>query len=336
MIVPEKENKVKSIRIPNFIFKSFAFILVLIIFTIGILLYDYSNILNHVYENDHLISENRQLKEQIQLFQMKINSLGEDFERIRIFENKLKIITGVENKDDDQLKRPYVAPENLQTLLQTERIVNEKDYLNLKSLYDKKIANIFGLQNSYSYAQNWSKLIKQSFTLSKEYALFDHKFNIIKSFTKKLETSIHQLDQYLLDKDSFIKSTPSIMPTKGWVTSYFGPRHSPYSGRMRMHEGLDIGAPTGTPVLAPADGIITFSGKKYGFGNYIQIDHGYGVETIYGHNKKCIKKLGQKVQRGDLIALLGNTGISTGPHLHYEVRVNGTAVDPLFFTLDRY
>ena len=101
-----------------------------------------------------------------------------------------------------------------------------------------------------------------------------------------------------------------------------------------MHEGLDVGASYGTPIYAPADGVVTFAGNKAGFGLFVQIDHGYGIETIYAHSQKILTKNGDNVKRGDLLAKIGSTGSSTGPHLHYEVRVNGIAVDPLYFVLE--
>jgi murein DD-endopeptidase MepM/ murein hydrolase activator NlpD len=151
---------------------------------------------------------------------------------------------------------------------------------------------------------------------------------------RDLETNIHELDQYLLDKESFLRSTPTVLPSNGWITSYFGPRFSPFAGSLKMHEGLDIGARVGTTVIAPADGIVTFAGEKSGFGKFVQIDHGYGLETIFGHASSVLVHNGQRITRGQNIARVGNTGRSTGPHLHYEVRVNGTAVDPLYFILD--
>jgi murein DD-endopeptidase MepM/ murein hydrolase activator NlpD len=101
-----------------------------------------------------------------------------------------------------------------------------------------------------------------------------------------------------------------------------------------MHEGLDIGATPGTPIYAPADGIVVYSGTKPGFGNTLSIDHGYGIETIYAHAKALKVVKGVHLHRGDLIAEVGNTGYSTGPHLHYEIRINGIAVDPLYYILD--
>jgi murein DD-endopeptidase MepM/ murein hydrolase activator NlpD len=101
-----------------------------------------------------------------------------------------------------------------------------------------------------------------------------------------------------------------------------------------MHSGIDIATSSGTPIMAPADGIVSFSGTKSGFGKVLVIDHGYGYTTFYGHCSALKKKVGDKVKRGDVVALVGNTGKSTGPHLHYEVRVNGVATNPTKYILD--
>ncbi|MEX0798236.1 MAG: M23 family metallopeptidase, partial [Bacteriovoracaceae bacterium] len=206
--------------------------------------------------------------------------------------------------------------------------------LELRSLYDVKIAANLGFTKQYKITRQLSDLIKKSFALSNEYAEFDYKFKKVKTASSNLENDIHELDQYLLDKNSILKSTPTILPAVGWLTSYFGFRMSPTAGRVKMHEGLDVGAPFGTPIVAPADGVITFAGHKPGFGNFVQIDHGYGIETIYAHAQKVVATNGQRIHRGELIAKVGSTGFSTGPHLHYEVRVNGIAVDPLYFILE--
>lgn len=362
MIIPEHEKGIRSFRVPLPFFRSLAFLVVVVTILIGVLGYDYWQILQQVYENKHLSIENRQLKEQIQLFQMKINSLSNDISRIHIFEKKLRIITGIEDfpssniPKDIQPEETGIGPttddttqnqsvklqtfdrdnlnQKLSIKFDTENITKNPDYKQLKNLYDKKIAEEFGLQSGYQFTKNWSELTQRSFSLAEEYAKFDFQYNKIKQVAKKLEIDIHEIDQNLLDKDSFLKSTPSILPCEGWITSYFGGRFSPYSGRLKMHEGLDIGAPTGTNIVSPADGIVTYSGLKTGFGIYVQVDHGYGVETIYGHNKANFVRNGQKVKRGDTIAQLGNTGLSTGPHLHYEVRVNGNPVDPMYFILN--
>ncbi len=123
-------------------------------------------------------------------------------------------------------------------------------------------------------------------------------------------------------------STPSIWPVKGWVTSGFGVRVSPFTGRPALHDGLDIGAAKNTPVRAPANGRVTTAGFNSKLGNIVRLDHGYGVQTLYGHMAKSLVKNGQRVKRGDVIGLVGSTGLSTGPHLHYMVKVKGRAVNP--------
>ena len=379
MIIPEREKGVKSFRIPKVMFRAIVFFSVITIVIIGILAYDYSKLINQVYKNKHLTIENRQLKEQIELFDRKLNSLTEDIKRIHIFERKLRVITGLEEQEFQQVKskaQPGNGPrqdidqrspdsdilqvkeksntgklketsyskgpaenffpklDQLLSLPNQDKMTNTKNFIKLKTLYEKKIAASFGLHTGYRYTKEWSQLTKSSFSLASQFARFDHSFNVMKNFIKDMEVKVHQLDQHLLDQDSFLKSTPTLLPTKGWITSYYGPRKSHYSGRIKMHEGLDIGAKPGTRITAPADGIVTFSGKKPGFGYIVQIDHGYGVETIYAHASKLEVKKSQSVKRGMIIARVGNTGLSTGPHVHYEVRVNGTPVDPLYYVLD--
>lgn len=132
--------------------------------------------------------------------------------------------------------------------------------------------------------------------------------------------------------------TPSIKPTFGHIVSGFGYRRDPIFGGVQLHRGLDIvsmeGA--GTPIYAPADGIVKDAGVKTGYGFTVFIDHGYGFETRYGHCSALNVVTGQEVHRGDIIAYVGSTGWSTGPHLHYEVLVNGTHVNPMRYILPDY
>ncbi len=132
----------------------------------------------------------------------------------------------------------------------------------------------------------------------------------------------------LNDQVSLSRATPKGWPTKGWLTSYFGMRKSPFTRRRVMHEGLDIAANIGTPIVATADGIVARVKYSPGYGKMLIIDHGYGYRTIFGHTSKILVKAGQKIKRGDLIAKVGNTGRSTGSHLHYELRLNGVPIDP--------
>ncbi len=115
------------------------------------------------------------------------------------------------------------------------------------------------------------------------------------------------------------------------ITSPFGPRVHPIFGDIRMHTGVDFGAASGTPIHAAGDGTVVFSGVQTGYGNTIVIDHGNGLATLYAHQSVLFAQNGQSVKTGDIIGLVGMTGYATGPHLHFEVRVNGTPVDPMSF-----
>lgn len=145
-------------------------------------------------------------------------------------------------------------------------------------------------------------------------------------FSTLLENLKNQVDR--------LAATPSIRPAKGWITSRFEKRTSPFTGRPEFHHALDIASDAGTPLLATANGVIAFAGNKWLLGKTIVIDHGHGMITRYGHCQKLLKKAGDPVKRGSVIALMGNTGRSTGPHVHYEVRFDGVPVNPERYILD--
>lgn len=129
-------------------------------------------------------------------------------------------------------------------------------------------------------------------------------------------------------------NTPSIMPTAGWLSSQFSKsRFHPILHENRPHEGIDVTAPTGTPIVAPAAGRVVFAGNDKGYGLTVEIDHGNGIRTRFAHASRLAVRVGQQVTRGQLIAAVGSTGLSTAPHLHYEIHVNGKPVDPLTYVL---
>ncbi|QDR83075.1 Peptidase family M23 [Sporomusa termitida] len=148
---------------------------------------------------------------------------------------------------------------------------------------------------------------------------------------KEREQSLLALKNSLIEKNERLAATPSIWPTNGDITSRFGWRSSPWGVGSDWHPGIDIANDTGTPVVATADGVVANSTWYGGYGKLVEIDHGNGIITIYGHNSELLVAPGQKVKKGETIAYMGNTGISTGPHCHYEIRVNGTAVNPSSF-----
>ena len=169
-----------------------------------------------------------------------------------------------------------------------------------------------------------------------------------KILTRKLHSHIKQLgDDISIEEEvsrellaqlerqhSLLAHTPSAWPTRGWITSRFGWRKSPFTGKKEFHKGVDIASRKGTPIYAPADGIVTSYYRNGGYGNFLVINHGYGIVSRYGHLLKSNNiKVGQRVCKGDKIAFLGNTGRSTGSHVHYEVLMNGIHVNPQRYML---
>lgn len=148
------------------------------------------------------------------------------------------------------------------------------------------------------------------------------------------EQSLQELTEYFQDQKSLLASTPSIWPARGWVTSDFGQRLDPYTADRMMHAGIDIAAEPGKPIYAPSNATVVFAASEGSYGNVIVLDHGYGIKTRYGHLAEMLVKVGDRIKRGAQLGSVGNTGRSTGPHLHYEVRVNGIPQNPRKFVLD--
>jgi len=220
---------------------------------------------------------------------------------------------------------------------EVDRFKGEMDHLReldykLRLITDLEVQrpgpSIYGI-GGFSEASD-KNLVKQANQSGMDLlAVLNKDLSRLDKMVKYQEESFNSLKAYLADKQDLIQRTPYRWPVRGFLSSTFGPRLDPFTGSQRMHEGIDIVAPKGTPVKAPADGIVTFSGVDPSLGNMIVLDHGYGVITRYGHLNASLVREGQRVKRGDTIAVVGTTGRSTGPHLHYEIRINDVAINPL-------
>ncbi len=250
-------------------------------------------------------------------YDLKVQSLkGQNKELVRVVEDmKIRL-------DDAEIK--------LTTLVSQDEAL--RVYANLPSVdSDVRALGTGGAVNDFD--ENYSDLMPNT----------DINLNSLESNIGSLGREITlQLNSYeqiysKLSQDvDRLRKTPSIRPVnRGYLTSSFGTRPDPWTKKRRMHHGQDFGVLTGTPVYATADGIVKSRKGSTGYGNTVTLDHGYGVKTIYAHLSRYAVKPGEKVERGDLIAYSGNTGRSTGPHLHYEVRVNNVPVNPRHYFLTR-
>ncbi len=164
----------------------------------------------------------------------------------------------------------------------------------------------------------------------------------VDDFLRELDELSHQiesrslqlevLENLLMSRNLQDEVFPTGRPVKrGWISSYFGYRTDPFNGRIAHHDGIDIAGKEGSDVIAVASGVVTWAGPRYGYGNLVEINHGNGYVTRYGHNKEIVVKVGDTVKKGETIAKMGSTGRSTGPHVHFEVHRNGKVVDPISY-----
>lgn len=306
LVIPENTSAVKRWMIPYWLVRTsgviglFAFSVLLIM---GI---DYWYVMGQISENKDLRAENRQLRQKVQVFEDKFVTIEETMERIKTFSTRLKVITNIEDRSkllESLNQNPPDANENIDPVARLKRTAS-------------------------------LKATPEEIRLARTQNDLEHRITTVGTQAGLLEQLLHDQYELLSDQKALLASTPTLKPAVGYFTSGFGVRRSPYGGREKMHEGLDIANYPGTVIRAPADGTVVYAGGKAGYGQTLILDHGYRLTTWYAHNRKILVRLGQRVQRGDPIAQLGNSGRSTGPHLHYEVRVNGTPVDPLSYILE--
>ena len=256
----------------------------------------YFQVARDAAENRILREENLTLRTQLKSVRERIEHIGSTLDRVERFDQKLRAITLLSDPQRNLAMGPVEQEPGVGSA------TAETAFTELASMESPKALT--------------GKLDRLSAEATRQ------------------EQSLHELQAYFQDQKSLLASTPSMWPTRGWVTSDFGQRLDPYTAERVSHGGMDIAAPHGKEVNAPSDGTVVFAGLEGGYGNVIVIDHGYGIKTRYGHLAKILVKAGDRVKRGGLIAAVGNTGRSTGPHLHYEVRDNGIPQNPRKFILE--
>lgn len=162
----------------------------------------------------------------------------------------------------------------------------------------------------------------------------ENTFGLLRELLQGIESRLMSVRADVDKRNALAAATPSIWPAHGWLTSRVGTRQDPITGGRDFHPGLDISADHGSPVYATADGTVMQAESQSGYGNLVVVDHGYGLESRYGHLSRYKVRTGEKVKRGDVLGYVGSTGRSTGSHLHYEVRVNGRLLNPLQLLLN--
>ena len=252
------------------------------------------------------------LREQNRVLRQSLSGLERSFEDIRSYTR------AADNLTADRLKQGEILLE-----ADTEYVETKAHSLGLIAYLSSSVIEsgaLTGSNRERSDAEEFARAISQ--------------VDDMKSQTDMVVRRIKSLATILKYKKEFMRGIPSLKPTEGRVTSEFGTRLSPFDGARQMHSGLDISAKIGAPVKSSAEGVVTYVGKFESLGNTIVIKHSSGMLTRYGHLNKSLVRKGDEVKRGDVIAQVGNSGNSTGPHLHYEVWVKNRAVNPSDFFFD--
>ena len=246
-----------------------------------------------------LDTRNTVLQDELQEFQMRVDHLESTLNQIAQDDARFRSIAGLESIDSEVLQAGVGGP----------------------GLVGPEAHSLWTIDPSIS-----ENLFEVSYDL-----------NQLERRARLLSSSLEEATDSLLAHRDLLESTPSILPTPGWLSSsYSESRMHPIHNRPLPHPGVDISAPKGTSIYAAAKGKVIKAGWIVGYGLTIEIDHGFGYVTLYGHASELVASQGEEVQRGDVIARVGSTGIATSPHLHYEVRVQGIAQNPANFILPEY
>lgn len=361
MVVPEKTSKVYRLILPGWLIRGAVVGALFVAILSGIMLLDYWYVMSQISENKQLKLENRRLRQQVQIFKNKMTTIESTMDRIRTFTTRLKVITNIEDRG---INTSAVLPDasaitshasiTPPTPAESKASVDDADVSDgttTTSSSAKVVTAASGKTAPEPVANTAAKIrgdtwvpgvfdLRESIESAasrREYDLLDQQFSKINYDSLLLEQNLQNQYELLSDQKTFLAALPTLKPAVGYFTSGFGVRRSPTgNGRVKIHEGLDIANHIGTQIHATADGVVTFADTKPGYGLTLIIDHGYGLETWYGHTRKIMVTKGQKIHRGDTVALVGNSGRSTGPHVHYEVRINQYPVDPISYILEDY
>jgi murein DD-endopeptidase MepM/ murein hydrolase activator NlpD len=294
-------NRVKQFTMPLAFFILLAVAIVSGAALFSIMLYHFIDLRQTVAENDRITRRLADQSEEVAHQRLQIQSFAHDIDdlknklvRLNQFEEKIRVIANLNPGHDEN------------------------------ALFGVGGAAPEDLDPRLKVSRRHEHLMRQ----------MHRQVNELESASVHQEQRFGRLMDRLEDQRSLLASTPAIWPTKGWTTSGFGYRTSPFTGRREFHKGLDISNRKGTTVQAAADGVVTFAGRKGSMGKMVVIDHGHGLVTRYAHLSETLKKKGETVNRGDIIAKMGNTGRSTGPHLHYEVHLDGVPVNPSAYILN--
>jgi murein DD-endopeptidase MepM/ murein hydrolase activator NlpD len=343
MVIPEKSDRVRKVSVPTAYLRLASMLSIVFIVLGFFVFFDYIHLLSQVAENKKLKLENHVLRIDVEEAKNKLQTLDQSVTRLRSFAQKLRVISNLDQPGTSKLlEAPLGAPSISPTIIQEEESgsIDDPNASFSPPEAEESRMQVGDIHDQLEYQRSLTRP-----KLDEAPAFYaDNAIGNLEMVNRRTEDLIQitlleeqgyaSLQEHIQDNVARLRATPSLLPAQGWISSEFGHRINPFSGRKTFHAGLDIANFTGTPVYSPADGVVSFAGPRGGYGNVVQIDHGFGIITRYGHNSRIVVKRGDRVRRGEKIAEIGSTGRSTAPHLHYEVVLNGKPVNPRPFILE--
>jgi len=288
MVIPATNGTVKKITIPRYLGRCFCIFFLVVFIVFLYLVYDYASIKRDNTELLRLRAQAKEQSRQVKELALQVDEFADRMEELRQFDKKIRILSSYQTERDKKI------PLGIGGASGTDVRLRELLDADQQALVSETRKAISALNEDADYR----------------------------------EQSFNELLLFLREQKSVLAATPSIWPVKGWITSEFGMRESPFSVGVEFHNGIDIATRYGKEVIVPADGLVVEASYRARDGNYIKIDHNHGYSTVYCHLSKFCVKEGMRVKKGDLIGNVGNSGRSTGSHLHYTVLVNDVAVNP--------
>jgi murein DD-endopeptidase MepM/ murein hydrolase activator NlpD len=313
MIVPHAETKVFTFRLSTIAFQALCYVLVCLFLFMMILARSYQTMSHNIWELDELRLVNREQREQIEQLVMDTRALQLRMIMLDELDKQLREMMELESYSDDDTSLAALFSASTSGGLATTASAS-----GTRGMGGGVLPNTAGVA-----------VVSRTAILEAQGAL-----NLLESMeglVDSKEGSLGELRNAIAENMAYLSARPSIWPAFGYITSRFGYRQTVFG--YEHHDGFDIANRLGTPIAVTADGTVTFAGWGGLYGNMVIVEHGYGWSTVYAHCSKLLVGLGDRVKRGEVVALMGSTGKSTGPHVHYEVRVNGRTVNPRYYLL---
>lgn len=310
MIVPHAETKVFTFRLSTLAFQAICYAFVCLFLFMMILARSYQTMAANMWELEELRLVNREQREQIEQLVNETRALQE----------RMMILDELDKQVREMMKLESYDARDRSVALSSSRGGSFDTGLAVTA----SMGGIGGgrLPEAGGVGVVSRRAIQEAIQARTVLESLDREMSVRRQ-------SLNELRHVIAENMSYMAARPSIWPAYGFVSSGFGYRFTVFG--WGHHDGIDISGRVGTPIVATADGTVTFAGWREGYGRTVIIDHGYGWSTVYAHCTKLAVELGDRVKRGEVIGFIGSTGRSTGPHLHYEVRVNGRVVNPRYY-----